>query len=31
MGFSYDSGTNHQWETVESLKKLIKSHVDPNF
>jgi UDP-N-acetylglucosamine 4,6-dehydratase (inverting) len=30
-GFSYNSGTNPEWETVESLKSLIKSHVDSNF
>lgn len=30
-GFSYDSGTNDEWETVESLQALVKKHVDPNF
>jgi UDP-N-acetylglucosamine 4,6-dehydratase/5-epimerase len=30
-GFSYSSGENHEWETVESLRKLIKQHVDENF
>jgi UDP-N-acetylglucosamine 4,6-dehydratase (inverting) len=30
-GFSYDSGTNSEWETVESLRTLIKEHVDPTF
>ena len=30
-GFSYDSGNNTKWETVESLRKLVKIHVDPNF
>jgi UDP-N-acetylglucosamine 4,6-dehydratase len=30
-GFSYDSGTNSEWETVESLRSLIKEHVDPTF
>lgn len=30
-GFSYDSGTNDEWESVESLRKLVKKHVDPNF
>lgn len=30
-GFNYDSGTNAEWETIESLRKLIKEHVDPNF
>ncbi|MFA6401505.1 MAG: UDP-N-acetylglucosamine 4,6-dehydratase (inverting) [Salinivirgaceae bacterium] len=31
FGFKYNSGTNSEWETVESLRKLIKEHVDPNF
>lgn len=26
-GFSYNSGTNSQWETVESLRNLIKKHL----
>lgn len=30
-GFNYDSGTNTEWETVESLRDLIKEHVDSNF
>lgn len=30
-GFKYDSGTNDQWETVESLRQLIVEHVDANF
>jgi UDP-N-acetylglucosamine 4,6-dehydratase (inverting) len=30
-GFNYDSGTNTEWETVESLRTLIKEHVDSNF
>jgi UDP-N-acetylglucosamine 4,6-dehydratase len=30
-GFAYNSGTNTEWETVESLRVLIKEHVDPNF
>lgn len=30
-GFSYNSGENEHWETVESLRKLIKEHVDPTF
>jgi UDP-N-acetylglucosamine 4,6-dehydratase len=29
--FSYNSGNNDQWETVESLRLLIKEYVDPNF
>lgn len=31
FGFKYNSGTNTEWETVESLRDLIKEHVDPNF
>jgi len=30
-GFSYNSGENEEWETIESLRGLIKEHVDPNF
>jgi UDP-N-acetylglucosamine 4,6-dehydratase (inverting) len=30
-GFAYSSGTNAEWETVASLRKLIKLHVDPSF
>lgn len=30
-GFNYDSGTNTEWETIESLRTLIKEHVDSNF
>lgn len=30
-GFSYNSGDNDNWETVESLRELIKKHVDSNF
>ena len=30
-GFSYNSGDNSEWETVESLRELVKVHVDPNF
>lgn len=30
-GFRYNSGENTEWETVESLRKLIKTHVDPTF
>ncbi len=29
--FKYNSGDNTQWETVDSLRKLIKEHVDPSF
>lgn len=30
-GFNYDSGTNSEWETVESLRSLIKEHLYPDF
>ena len=30
-GFNYDSGNNTEWETVDSLRKLIREHVNPNF
>lgn len=30
-GFTYNSGDNTEWESVESLRNLIKEHVDPNF
>lgn len=30
-GFNYNSGTNTEWESIESLRTLIKEHVDPNF
>jgi len=31
FGFKYNSGTNTEWETVESLRNLIVEHVDSNF
>ena len=31
LGFSYNSGENEEWETVASLRGLIKEHVDPSF
>lgn len=31
IGFSYNSGENEQWLTVEQLRLLIKSGVDPDF
>src|SRR5690554_5778965 len=31
QGFAYTSGDNVEWETVESLRTLIKEHVDPSF
>jgi UDP-N-acetylglucosamine 4,6-dehydratase (inverting) len=30
-GFAYNSGENSEWETIESLRSLIKEHVDSNF
>jgi UDP-N-acetylglucosamine 4,6-dehydratase/5-epimerase len=30
-GFCYDSGTNTEWETVETLRQLIKEHVISTF
>ena len=29
--FSYNSGDNEEWETIESLRELVKLHVDSNF
>ena len=29
--FSYNSGDNNEWETIESLRELVKTHVDTNF
>lgn len=31
FGFKYNSGTNTEWETIDSLRNLIKEHVDANF
>lgn len=31
FGFKYNSGTNTEWETIETLRSLIEEHVDPNF
>lgn len=31
QGFRYNSEENTEWETVESLRELIKEHVDPTF
>jgi len=31
VGFSYNSGDNDQWETIESLRGLIKKFIDPSF
>jgi len=30
-GFHYSSDENSEWETVESLRRLIRAHVDPEF
>ncbi len=30
-GFAYNSGTNTEWETVDSIRALIKEHVDSDF
>lgn len=30
-GFAYNSGTNTEWETVDSLRELITEHVDSTF
>ena len=30
-GFHYSSDTNTEWETVESMREIIKKYVDPNF
>jgi UDP-N-acetylglucosamine 4,6-dehydratase/5-epimerase len=30
-GFTYNSGENEEWETVDSLRGLIKEHVDSSF
>jgi len=30
-GFCYNSGTNSEWLSVEDIRKLIVSHVDPTF
>lgn len=31
LGFKYNSGENSEWETVDSLRSLIKEHVDETF
>jgi UDP-N-acetylglucosamine 4,6-dehydratase (inverting) len=31
FGFHYSSGTNTDWETIDSLRAQIKEHVDANF
>jgi UDP-N-acetylglucosamine 4,6-dehydratase (inverting) len=31
FGFKYNSGTNNEWETIESIRDKIIKYVDPNF
>lgn len=31
QGFTYNSGTNNEWLSVEEIRALIKQHVDPSF
>jgi UDP-N-acetylglucosamine 4,6-dehydratase/5-epimerase len=31
VGFTYNSGENTEWETVETMRDLITTHVDSNF
>jgi UDP-N-acetylglucosamine 4,6-dehydratase len=31
LGFNYTSDKNTEWETVDSLRKLIKEHIDQSF
>lgn len=30
-GFRYNSGANSDWLTIEQIRQLVKTHVDPNF
>lgn len=30
-GFSYNSGENTEWETIETLREHVRTYVDPNF
>jgi UDP-N-acetylglucosamine 4,6-dehydratase/5-epimerase len=30
-GFKYNSGTNHDWESVESLREKIRKYLNPDF
>ncbi len=30
-GFSYNSGTNEEWVSIEEMQELIRKYVDPNF
>ncbi len=29
--FSHNSGNNTEWESIESLRKFVRIHIDPNF
>jgi len=31
IGFTYNSEINKEWESVDTLRNLIKKHIDPNF
>ena len=31
IGFSYNSGTNDEWVSIEELRALITEHIDPTF
>ena len=31
VGFSYNSGANDQWLSIEEIRKMIVNHVDPHF
>lgn len=31
LGFAYNSGNNEEWETIDSLRSLIREHVDHSF
>jgi UDP-N-acetylglucosamine 4,6-dehydratase/5-epimerase len=31
IGFSYNSGNNTKWLSIEEIRKLVKKHVDPSF
>jgi hypothetical protein len=30
-GFSYNSGTNKEWLSIEQIRELIRVHVQPDF
>lgn len=30
-GFTYNSGTNEEWLSVQQIRELIKQHIDPSF